>query len=430
MFEAYWASERDEDSELWRKIKPMPSSHGWLVVRTFRTGEDGKPDNVKPLPYDLVPASESLDLWSVGILAYLLCAAKPLVSSTRDDDFESGNAMSVIATWGREKMKKKLQAVPDDVARDLIQTLLQPDPSDRRTVDDALKHPFFHPESGGGGGRGDQLATIIRNQEKEMAYLDKIDKCTMKIEGLQLLTMAKMTEHATNLRLCIQAAADDTVPTAFLIVPAPPEPSALDEIMEAGKAVAGDARALSGKPNARCVNRRQASMMTVTPQWLSRPFLIGHVISRRVNRTLASTMTVTPQWLSRPFLMRHVISRRVNRTQASTMTVTPQWLTRPFLMRHIISRHVNRLQASMMTVTPQWLTRPFLVRHIISRHVNRLQASMTTVTPQWLSRPFLMRHVISRRVNRLQASMMALYDQTSGVLSDVGAAVADPTGGI
>ena len=203
-------------------------------------------------------------------LLYLLVTGDTLVPSNRDDDFSSGNAMAFVATWGDAKMNEKLQPVADPAARDLMQKLLQPVPSDRGTVDDALKHPFFHPESGGGGGRDDQLATIIRKLEKQDAKLDKIDKCTMKIEGLQLLTMAKMTEHATNLRLCIQAAADDTVPTAFLIVPAPPEPSALDEIVEAGKAVAGDARALSDKLNARRVNRRQASMMTV----VSRPFFM------------------------------------------------------------------------------------------------------------------------------------------------------------
>ena len=38
------------------------------------------------------------------------------------------------------------------------------------------------------------------------------------------MTIAKMDEHASNLRKCIQAAADDTVPTAFVILPAPPSP--------------------------------------------------------------------------------------------------------------------------------------------------------------------------------------------------------------
>jgi serine/threonine protein kinase len=245
-------------------------------VRTFRTGEDGKPDNVKPLPYDLVPASESLDLWSVGILAYLLCAAKPLVSSTRDDDFESGNAMSVIATWGREKMKKKLQAVPDDVARDLIQTLLQPDPSDRRTVDDALKHPFFHPESHDSKVKAalDEIKQgqeeIKQEQKKHTAYLDKInkrtkmiDQRTVEIVGLQRRTMVQMTEQSTSLRLCIQAAADDTVPTAFIIVPTPPDPSTLDELVEAGEDAAGAAHALSEKPNARRVAKLASSIKTL-----------------------------------------------------------------------------------------------------------------------------------------------------------------------
>ena len=162
-FGAYWAPERDKNSELWRKIKPMQSSHGTSVVRTFRTGEDGQPIDAAFLPYELVTASAGIDLWSVGILTYLLVTGHTLVQSNRDDDFFSGSEMSYIAMWGDEKMDQKLQenmdqklqAVPDRAARDLIQTLLQPDPSDRGTADDALKHRFFHPESGETGGGAD-----------------------------------------------------------------------------------------------------------------------------------------------------------------------------------------------------------------------------------------------------------------------------------
>ena len=45
-------------------------------------------------------------------------------------------------------------------------------------------------------------------------------------ETFKRLTMAKMDGHASKLRKCIQAADDDTVPTAFVILPAPLEPSA------------------------------------------------------------------------------------------------------------------------------------------------------------------------------------------------------------
>jgi serine/threonine protein kinase len=63
------------------------------VVRTFRTGKDGKPVDIKSLPYDLVPASTAIDLWSVGCLLYLLVTGDTLVPSNRDDDFSSGKSL-------------------------------------------------------------------------------------------------------------------------------------------------------------------------------------------------------------------------------------------------------------------------------------------------------------------------------------------------
>ena len=74
-FTSYFAADADyfnendaNGTELWDKVKPKVTngSTGSIVVKTFRTGSDGKPIT-EGLPYDLVPAAASFDMWSIGV---------------------------------------------------------------------------------------------------------------------------------------------------------------------------------------------------------------------------------------------------------------------------------------------------------------------------------------------------------------------------
>ena len=42
------------------------------------------------LPYNLVKASDKIDAWSLGVLAFQLLTDESLAAITRDDDFASG----------------------------------------------------------------------------------------------------------------------------------------------------------------------------------------------------------------------------------------------------------------------------------------------------------------------------------------------------
>eukprot|EP00984_Skeletonema_dohrnii_P008451 scaffold3107_cov77-Skeletonema_dohrnii-CCMP3373.AAC.11 len=83
-FKKYWESENDED--LKEKVAPkLYQEPGKLkahyVVKSFRT-EGGKPVDAGLLPYRLVRASESIDLWSLGVLAFTLFTGETLIPST------------------------------------------------------------------------------------------------------------------------------------------------------------------------------------------------------------------------------------------------------------------------------------------------------------------------------------------------------------
>jgi len=150
-FNKYWEGENDKT--LVAKVAPkqymkqgIVKSH--YVVKSFRT-EEGKPV-YKGLPYDLVEASESIDRWALGALAFTLLTGKTLIPSTRDDDCDSGAAMHLLYSWGTKPdvLIELFKKIDDDAARDLVQQLLHREPASRPTVASLLeKHPFFHPES-------------------------------------------------------------------------------------------------------------------------------------------------------------------------------------------------------------------------------------------------------------------------------------------
>ena len=138
----YWAG---CNAELREKVVPLTSGAGrQLVVKSFRTDECSIPIT-QGLPYSLVEASSKIDCWAVGAIMYTLCAGQPLVTSTRDEDCASGDAMSLLHDWGmnQQVVSAKLEKVKNPLARDLIGKLLQRDASIRQTAGEVLRHGLF-----------------------------------------------------------------------------------------------------------------------------------------------------------------------------------------------------------------------------------------------------------------------------------------------
>ena len=152
--EKYWQSEGEE---LRAKVAPgeIRGSNRAYVVKSFReqTGPvfDGLPQTTPVfddgLPYELVEASEKIDVWALGTLAFTLLAGEPLIPVTRDDDCASGEAMRVVYDWGLKKdvMFTRLEKIGDPAARDLVARMLQREPSARPTIKSLREeHPFFN----------------------------------------------------------------------------------------------------------------------------------------------------------------------------------------------------------------------------------------------------------------------------------------------
>ena len=186
----HWAEDSAAKTELWKKVRPKATRPGGKLygVKTFNTTKVGnKAVGDPPLPYELVIAAPTLDVWSFGIILYTLLAGKTFMPVNRDFDLVGAGwihrvpdvsrdvltPMPATSTHKRhapvpapqpppvvaEKIKtmvasdqaffdEKVKKVSiDPVARDLLTKIFKKDPKERlQTMTAVLNHPFFSPD--------------------------------------------------------------------------------------------------------------------------------------------------------------------------------------------------------------------------------------------------------------------------------------------
>jgi len=219
--QSYWGS---SEMELQAKVAPLKAGGRSFVVRSFRTDALDAPI-MEGLPYELVEASEKIDCWALGALAYMLGAGEPLVSSTRDDDCASGGAMALLHDWGTKvaHVLSRLEKVADPALRDLISKLLHRDPKDRLPVEKALDHVFFRTGRDGGAVAPqkevlDALVMIQEEQLKHKAVLSAVDARTLLIEQLSGTSLRELQRNREVMLKAIFEATEVQTPTTFIVL--------------------------------------------------------------------------------------------------------------------------------------------------------------------------------------------------------------------
>ena len=93
------------------------------------------------IEFDLVPASESHDLWSLGVVIYNIAANAPLFLCDGDGNIEESD-LRLLAEWSDTLKIEKLARVRNTAARNLISLLLSKEPRKRPSIRHVLVHPF------------------------------------------------------------------------------------------------------------------------------------------------------------------------------------------------------------------------------------------------------------------------------------------------
>ena len=145
----YWRADKANNSEQWEKVEPfcpdlLAKTKQFYAIKSFLRSK-GRAS----LPYELMPADPSLDVWSFGTVLFHMCTGTPLLPVTRDYDVEHDVNKVRAATWTAESILKRVGEVnfredwgTRDI-RELLLLLLNPDPAKRPTMEQVLAHEFF-----------------------------------------------------------------------------------------------------------------------------------------------------------------------------------------------------------------------------------------------------------------------------------------------
>ncbi len=122
------------------------------------------------LPYQLVPARESTDVWCFGLILFTLCSGgRPLFPSNLKTghllDYES------IVGWNHDKASAQIyEHIHDSIAQDLLLHLLAPfDDRVELSMEIVLNHPFFNR----GADASSLLGKMIDKRQNESAAYDR-----------------------------------------------------------------------------------------------------------------------------------------------------------------------------------------------------------------------------------------------------------------
>lgn len=104
----------------------------------FRSSS-GTPQYIAPEVINLEPLTTAADMWSIGVITYILLSGlSPFQDHTDGDTLKNILAMKYDFDDGHFSMTSSL-------AKDFIQKLLLRNPSDRMTAQESLAHPWIKP---------------------------------------------------------------------------------------------------------------------------------------------------------------------------------------------------------------------------------------------------------------------------------------------
>ena len=93
---------------------------------------------------EVLPAHESMDMWSFGVTLFLMATGENLFQSDINDNIDLLQQTKVLASFPDTFKASRLSKCADHWTRNLIFQCLSLDPTRRPTASEALNHPYFN----------------------------------------------------------------------------------------------------------------------------------------------------------------------------------------------------------------------------------------------------------------------------------------------
>ena len=192
-YQNYWTS--TNDPELLKKVTPMKvhlsRRDGALrpfVVKSFRPEKYKDKDD---LPYMPMPARESIDVWSFGVMLYEVLNGTPLFAHNKDSDLDiqhdtllpfpgiiTDTLLEKIIIGKRVKHKTRSSNADEKdeqkklLGQHLLLKILKVLPDDRPSIEEILQEPFFNDD-----------AKVQSKEEEVVKILQELDKKMNDVNG-------------------------------------------------------------------------------------------------------------------------------------------------------------------------------------------------------------------------------------------------------
>uniref|UniRef100_A0A3Q3CML4 Serine/threonine kinase 17a n=1 Tax=Haplochromis burtoni TaxID=8153 RepID=A0A3Q3CML4_HAPBU len=146
----------------------------------------GTPEYVAPEILNYEPISTATDMWSVGVLAYvMLTGISPFLGEDKQETFLNISQLSV--SYSDEELQQL-----DPAALSFIQMLLRKHPQERATAEHCLTHPWLQPTEP----QGNQTVEEILSVEEEPSSTSTEEEDAGEVHGPlteELIVMAAYT---------------------------------------------------------------------------------------------------------------------------------------------------------------------------------------------------------------------------------------------
>ena len=137
--------------------------------------------------------NEKCDLWSCGVIMYILLSGRPPFDGNDDDEILSNVKI------GEYDLKSYPFPTLSDECKDLIKKLLTYEPDKRISASDALKHPWFKTAE---FKKKDQINIVPPSLAKQMINNLKLYRSD---NMLRCAVIAYLVHHNTNIEQCVEA---------------------------------------------------------------------------------------------------------------------------------------------------------------------------------------------------------------------------------